>query len=164
MLEDDVLKALITSCYTIGQLHSRMMLLRDFLNMTLFRSDTAFNPNLLTNEDKQFIDRLDKNLLAQFSNTNFGDTFKNLEAKIKAIKPLVIYTAVEIPEYEMALIGMYIRHNFRVDLVMDFKIDPSLIAGTALSLNGVYKDYSARNGVESHKQEIIEQFKTFLGK
>lgn len=163
-MEDEVLKILINSNYTVNQLYTRLRLLHDLLTMMLFNTGEAFNPNLLSNEDKIFIDKVDKDLLAQFNPGNFEEVFRNLEAKIKAIKPLVIYTAVEIPEYEGALIGMYVRRYFKPDLILDFKLDPNLIGGTALVFNGVYKDYSVRKQIEDNKQVIIGQFKDFLGK
>ena len=94
-----------------------------------------------------------------------------LESTIDQIKTLSIYLAFEPDSNSLILIGKYIRKNFpiaqkstsiKLPLLLDIKYDRSLIAGTALVWNGIYKDFSVKSIIEEKKQIILDSFKKYL--
>ena len=85
-----------------------------------------------------------------------------LEKQVKSIQPLIIYLPFEIPEGEVVRIGMKIRTDLGKNLLLNFKVDPTLIAGCAIVWNSQLRDYSARARINQNKPQILSIIKEYI--
>lgn len=93
---------------------------------------------------------------------NIYEVFDNLEKSIKALEPLVIYLPYELPEEQIIEIGQKLRSDYGKNFLMDIQIDPSLIAGAALSYKGIYKDTSVKQRIIDNQKEILATFRKYI--
>lgn len=156
---DAILQKILENTYTLSQLKHRVRTLHEYLSSKLFAPQT---PLQLEPGDSTWVNSLGNGFLGQFNKDNINKIFTGLDTYIRQLKPLVIYVAFEPTDESNGQIGQILRKEFTNHKIFDAKIDPKLIAGCALSLNGIYKDYSLRLKVESEKAKILESFKRFL--
>lgn len=156
---DAILQKILESTYTLSQLKHRVRALHEYLSAKLFAPQ---NPPQLEPGDSAWVNSLGNDFLGQLNKDNINKIFTGLDAYIRQLKPLIIYIAFESTDESNNQVGKMLRKEFTGHKIFDVKIDPKLIAGCALSLNGVYKDYSLRVKIENEKGKILESFKKFL--
>lgn len=155
-MNNDILKIILTNTYSLAQLKARLRILKSNLLKTFFGGVTL-------NQDLGWLKSLPPSFYQKFSKDNAYQIFSGLEMEISKIKTLTIYLTFEPDETTLSQIGVYARKTFNSPaLLLDIRLDPNLIAGTALVWKGVYKDYSLRAKIESRKEEILQGFKKFL--
>ena len=156
-MTNDYLATILSNTYTISQLKHRILILKDYLQETLFGGAKKTD---LANEDTLWLNSLPKDFLQKFTKDNTYDIFASLEKEAGLIKTLTMYLTFEPDSTTLTQIGTRAKTLFPV--LLDIKYDPKLIAGTALVWNGVYKDYSLHSKIEQKNSEILESFKKFL--
>ncbi len=156
---EPILNKILENTYTLSQLRHRVHALHEYLSAKLFAPQT---PLQLEPGNLNWVNSLGNDFLGQFNKDNINKIFTGLDTYIRQLKPLIIYAAFEPTDESNSQIGQILRKNFTNHKIFDAKIDPKLIAGCALSLNGAYKDYSLRLKIESEKTKILESFKKFL--
>lgn len=162
MNAQDITPKILEDTFSLSQLKRRVNLLKQVTSKKVFGGD---NPNLeeyAQREDFAWLNSLTDDFYGAFNKENFTTTFLELEKYISWIKPLVVHLPFDLPTDEIKKLGTYLRKNFASVMVMDIKIDPSLIGGCALVWNGIYKDYSIRKVLEENKVEIITKVRKFL--
>ncbi len=97
------------------------------------------------------------------------DVLSKVEQEIDQVPELVIFTAGELSEEQKKEVGQKARELFgrnlpagRQGIFLDFKVNPALLAGAAVSFGGEYRDYSLKAKFEEKKEEIQEIYKKFL--
>lgn len=157
---DEVVKSFLQSNYSTSQIRHRFNTLKTFLQARLFKSPDKIKE--IPVEDNKWLNTLDIKILGYFNAYNIDRQLKELEQKLHEVKPVTIFLPFEIPDEEVNNLGLYIRKNFKSDLVIDIKFDGNLIGGAALSWNGSYKDYSVRSLISQNQIKLIEAFKNYL--
>ncbi|PIS14643.1 hypothetical protein COT64_01590 [Candidatus Shapirobacteria bacterium CG09_land_8_20_14_0_10_39_12] len=69
----------------------------------------------------------------------------------KALAELVVLdltVAVKLSPAFLAKIGRWLREEINQKVILDIKVDPSIIAGAIVSYGGKYRDLSAGRGLE----------------
>ncbi|MBI3486106.1 hypothetical protein HY025_04155 [Candidatus Daviesbacteria bacterium] len=158
-MEDQILNTILKDTYTQTQLNRRLRLLKESLNNQFFG---VKNNLFIELEDQNWLDSLDKTIFSQFSQENFNAQFQKLEELGKQIPVLSLYLSFDPPLEEIAKLSNYFRTNFSPNFLFEIKLDPNLVAGSALVWKGVYKDYSLRKYIDDQKERLISEFKQFI--
>ncbi len=157
---DPILQKISESSFTLSQLRHKVRILKEYLSHQIFAGTEAapqFEPS-----DVSWLNSLGRSFLSQFNKDNIDQVFEKTESYLNTLKPLIIYIAFAPTDELDYQIGLFLRKNFRNMQIFEIRVDPNLIAGCALSFNGVYKDYSFRVMIESKREEILKSFKKFL--
>ena len=157
---DNNLNILLASSFTKPQVIKRISLLHDFLNYWLFGSNLPLEKALAEFAGKDFDSKLigsfSTNFFRQFNTENVTKLLKDLNDQVNKFQLLTITIPVFLPEHEVVRIGHYLRTNFKAKFLIELKVDPSLIAGAALTYGGNYKDYSLKARIAENRSAIIE--------
>ncbi len=156
---NDILNFILKDTYTLSSLKHRLRILKSVVSAHLFGGQPQGE---LSSSDSLWLSTLPPILYQQFNKNNVAEIFDDIESKINHFKTLTMYLPFEVQEDASKQIGDYVRKNFSSLLLLDIKFDPNLIAGCALSWNGIYRDYSLRSKIQEKKDDILESFKKFL--
>lgn len=152
---------MLASTYTSTDAMRRLRAIKQFILNQLFASAIqSFGSG--DEADSAWLPSLGTDFYAAFNQNNVYATMEDLERAIRGIKPLLIYLPFEIPQGEMVRVGMKLRTEYGKNFLVDFKVDPTLIAGCALVWKSIYRDYSVRGKIHQHKSEIIEIVRSYL--
>ncbi|OGE27009.1 hypothetical protein A3H85_01245 [Candidatus Daviesbacteria bacterium RIFCSPLOWO2_02_FULL_40_8] len=156
-----LLDKILTSTYTTNDVYRRIRALKQFLLNQLFASAIqSFTSS--SESDSAWLSSLGTEFYAQFNQQNIYQMIEALEKQVKSIQPLIIYLPFEIPEGEVVRIGMKIRTDLGKNLLLNFKVDPTLIAGCAIVWNSQLRDYSARARINQNKPQILSIIKEYI--
>ena len=67
--------------------------------------------------------------------------------EVKKMEPLIIFTAIPLPQEQISVLGNFVRKTFPQIKLIDLKVDPNLIGRSSLGWKGEYRDYSLRNKI-----------------
>lgn len=158
-MDNPVLQKILENTFTLGILHHRLRFLREAILYKVFARRDYLTQDAV---DLNWLNSLGEPFFKQFNKDNVDKLFEGLELYIQNLKPLIIYFASPPSDVIIIQTGLWLRKNCPSHQIFDAKIDPNLVAGTALSLNGVYKDYSLRVKIAAEKEKILASFKKFL--
>lgn len=156
---NDVLNTILENTYSLTSLKHRLRVLKSYLSSQIFQGESKEE---FAASDSTWLSSFSPSFFQQFSKENISEIFSELESKISKLKILTMYLPFDSDEQTLIQVGEKTRRTFENLIVLDIRFDPNLIAGCALSWNGVYKDYSLRSQIETHKNEVLESFKKFL--
>lgn len=156
---ENTLETILKDTYSLTSLKHRLRVLKSYLSSRIFQGESKEE---FATSDSTWLSSLSPSFFQQFSKENISEVFSELESRISKLKILTMYLSFDTDEQTLIQIGEKSRRTFGTLMVLDLKFDPNLIAGCALSWNGVYKDYSLRSKIEEKKGEILESFKKFL--
>lgn len=156
---DQILNTILNNTYTLPELKHRINILRTYLAKKFFG---AYEDQPLSPEDQNWINNLPTELLESFNKTNLYEILKTVEEKAFDTQVLTLYLPFEATGQTVKLIADKTRGILHRPVLLEIRYDSVLIAGLALSLNGIYKDYSLRAKIEERKAEILGSFKKFL--
>lgn len=158
-MEKNLFNKFLANSYFTQEIRARFNVLRAYLIAQFYNSkpENEFKP-----EELVWLKSLGTDFYKDFNRTNVYQLLDFIDAEIKKIKPLIIYTAFEISELEEGKLGLWLRKNFGADIIAQLKIDPNLIGGCALSWKGIYKDYSLKARIDQKHAEIITSLRGLL--
>lgn len=163
---DQLLDQILAQTYTKEQALIRLHVLRDLVLVKLFGKEKAASFNKTGHhspmQQTSWIVSLGPDIYKHFNRKNVYKIFNTLEEEITKIQPLVVYLPFEIPVNELSAVGVNLRKNYGKRFLLETKLDPSLIAGTALVWNGIYKDYSIRKKIADNRQLILKTLKEYV--
>lgn len=159
-MSETILNTLLQDTFTQTSLKHKLKILKISLLKEFFGSEG--DTEGLSDEDINWLKSLSPSFYQQFNKDNVYDIFKQVEDKLENTPVLLIYVPFEATEQAIYQIGTILRKNFNGLYLFDTKLDPSLIAGCALSWKGVYRDYSLKARIEEKKGEILSSFKKYL--
>lgn len=158
------LKTILSNTYTKSSLLSRISLLRNFLEFQYFLPHEKQNLFFLLNEyiTDENISRDELNALTawdypfydQFTPNNLYLTLKNLGTEALRLDLVTVFLPFYASIYEVPKLGTWFRKEINEEIILDIKVDVSLIGGCALSWKGVYHDFSLRYYLEKNKNKI----------
>ncbi len=156
---DEILTTILKDTYSLSQLKHRLRVLKTNLLRAFFSTGEAVS---LSPEDLRWLQSLPPQFYQKFTKDNIYKIFSDLDDASLNLSTLTLYLSFE-PDYAaLAQVGSFARRIFNSPaMLLDVKLDPNLIAGTALSWKGVYKDYSLRSQLALKKGELWEEFKKF---
>lgn len=157
---DEILAAILKDTYSLSQLKHRLRILKNNLLQNFFgkSGEGSTSP-----EELSWLKTLPPAFYQKFTKDNVYEIFSGLDSGALKLNTLTLYLSFTPDDSTIAEIGSFARKSFGTPaLLLDIKLDPRLIAGTALSWKGVYKDYSLRAQLTVKKQELWEEFKKFL--
>ncbi len=163
----DLLEQILAETYTQTEALQRLRVLRELIFLQLFgegEKKTIDAPITPPVQQTGWMASFDRQIFKTFTKDNVYKIFNEIEAEIKKIRPLVVFVPFELPEIGITAIGQYLRKNFGKNFLFETKIDPAIIAGTALVWNGIYKDYSVRQKIIENRKQILEMMKGYLKK
>lgn len=158
---DDILNIILRNTCSLAQLKHRLKILKSNLIKTFFgdQSDTES----ISPEDLNWLKSLPSDFYQKFNKNNVYRIFEDLDAGITKLQILSLYLTFEPDESALSQISAYARKTFNLPLLLlDIKLDPDLVAGTAISWKGQLRDYSLHAKMEEKKVEIGQGFRRFL--
>lgn len=158
---DFLLDKILLGTYTYTDALRRVRTLKQYLLNQVFASALT-NFSAASEADNAWLSGLGAEVYSQFTQQNIYTLSDQLEAEIKKITPLIMYLPFEIPMGEVVRVGMKLRQEHGKRFLVEFRIDPNLIAGPALVWNSIYKDYSIRAKIEENRSQILDIIKSYL--
>ncbi len=160
-MDQDILDTILKDTFSLSQFKRRVRLLKSNLLKIFFGGVT--NKIISPEQDSDWLKSLPPGFYSAFNKDNVYKIFSIIEQEIPKLSILTMYLTFEPDNLTLNQVGTYSRKTFNSPLLLlDIKVDPNLIAGTALVWKGVYQDYSLRAKIEEKKEEISEGFKRFL--
>lgn len=163
-MEEELFKSILVDTYTVRKLQKRVRVLKMYMLTKIFNSAIQPLEESEMQEEKEWFESIHFKFVSQITKDNVYQIFANLEERIKAIRLLTVYVAFEMPKDELTRFGKALREVYGPDFLFDIKFDPNVIGGAAFVWNGIYRDFSVRSMIESRKQEILSEFRTFVGR
>jgi len=161
----NILTTFLKETYYQGQISHRLQVLRSFLLKHFFNASQVQISQLDSDWLKSLGDDFLKNFTQQAgtsgSQLNVYQVLEKLEKDVKKLPTLTVYLPFEMPDEEKNKLGLYLRTNFKKDLIFEIKLDPDLIGGAALSWKGVHKDYSLRERIDQNHDKVLSSLKSF---
>ena len=155
---DPIFETILKNTYTQSQFKHRLRILKSFVSQKLFGGQDS----QLNETDLAWIKTLPEAFFQNFTKDNCTDYFKAVEERLANTPSLMLNIAFEPNDEALSEIGQFTRTNFTSFKLLDFKYDPSVIAGCVLNWKGISKDYSVREAIEEKKEVLLESFKKFL--
>ncbi len=157
---DDILTIILKDTYSLTQYKHRLMVMKTHLLQVFFGGGQN---ETLSTQDSIWVKSFPPNFYKQFNKDNVYDIFSGLENRISHLQILTIYLTFEPDEITLIQLGQAARTFFGFPaLILDIKLNPNLIAGTALSWKGRLRDYSLKAKLEEKRIEIAQGFRRFL--
>lgn len=167
---NDILAIILKDTYSLTQYKHRLRILKSNLLRTFFGSESETIS--LSTQDSNWLKSLTENFYQKFNQKNVYEIFSGLEKMDTNLPVLIMHLAFEPDDVTLNQLGSFARKTFssigrsasgrNLPIILDIKVDPNLIAGTALTWKGVYKDYSLHAKIEEKRNEIAQGFKKFL--
>lgn len=156
---DDLLNIILKDTYTLASFKHRLRILKSYLDKKFFGGQDA---ELLEGADNDWLKSLPDSFWEKFNKDNLISQISGLENKLNQLNSLIIYLAFEAGDDVSITIGKKVRELFQMNLLLDIRHNPALIAGCALVWQGIYKDYSLKSKIEARKSEILASLNKFL--
>lgn len=191
---DQLIDKLLSDSYFKKDAINKLKLLREYVNFSLFTQTDAktqsdkFEQFKASYKNEGIDDQMVENfkwigslgeIVKLFNPQKIDSQFSQLEKSIQDTKTVIVYLPMELnlENYNFSVgessssrvspqikIGRWIKENVDKKMIFDVAIDPSLIGGCALSLNGVYKDFSLKAKIEENKAAILKSLTEYKGK
>lgn len=156
-MEDKTLTTFLKETYYQGQISHRLQVLRGFLLNHFFNAPQV----QMNSQDSDWLKSLGDDFFKNFTKLNVYQVLEKLEKGTKKLQTLIVYLPFEMPDEEKNKLGLYLRTNFKKDLIFEIKLNPDLIGGAALSWKGVHKDYSLRARIDQNHDQVLSSLKSF---
>lgn len=160
---NEILSTILKDTYSLASLKHRLRILQSYFLKAFFGETEATADIALSTQDSTWLKSLPESFYQKFNKDNVYEIFSGLEKEMENLKILNLYLSFEPDEVTANQIGSVARRTFNLPaLLLDIKVDPNLIAGTALVWKGVRRDYSLKAKLEEKRQELSEEFRRFL--
>lgn len=110
-------------------------------------------------EEQQFdeiFDRWGKGFFSQFSVDNLDKQFRASEREINNLATMTVFTPVALNKEQVHKLAAQLRKDYKDKLLLDLRVDDSLISGCAIVWEGNYHDYSIK-GQWGQIESVIEK-------
>lgn len=157
-MDNNILNRFLEKTYYKTQINRRFNALKGFLQNKFFNSPLP----KIDPEEEAWIKSLGEDFYKNFTKLNVYQLLSKLEKDIKTLQTLTVYLSFDLPDEEKDRLGVWLRANFKKDLVFEIRLDQALIGGAALSWKGVYKDYSLRSRIDQNRDKIMASLKNYM--
>lgn len=146
---NQLLEQILDQCYTKHQALTLLSQLKESLTNQIFNHPS-------TTSYPAWVKQFTSYHLTEFNHNNLYEIFDEVEKKIKSLEPLILYLPLSLPEEEIVKLYLFIRNNLQ-PILLEIKVDPSLIGGAALAWRGIYQDYSLKVRI-SQQRDMIKRY------
>ncbi|MCL4367552.1 hypothetical protein M1563_05300 [Patescibacteria group bacterium] len=157
----DQINIFISTVYGKSEATRQLATLKSYLLNRLFSNDQSMLTSLEP-EQIRWMQSLGEDFYQGINQTNVYQILQAIEEHLAQLEPLIIYLPFVLPDAQLPNLGKYARNLFGPECLVEIKFDPDLIAGPALVWKGVYKDYSIKQKLADHHQEIMDSLKLKL--
>ena len=168
---------ILPKSHTKTQALRHLRILKDFINFKIYDKPEVTNLEAQLSEfekklrskpyesyiddDVVFLKSLDPQFYNSFNSENIKSELESLDKSLEGAKLIHVYIPFEMPEPEILKLGNWIKLNLGEETLFDLIFDQSLIGGCAISVNGIYKDYSLKQKIEENKKQVLETLLSF---
>lgn len=167
---------LVQDIYTSRQLAARKEVLKSYLEYKLFQDQNStttvanfFSSYLTTNKTdisyQDWLINLDKSFIDSFTPSTYTRSFQELDLFLeKHLREFVVYLPFDIKESGRASLeklGGWFKTNIDIFCLIEVRFDATLVGGCALSVKGVYQDFSLKAQISENRNQILEALKGF---
>jgi hypothetical protein len=169
MNSDQVTQKILSNSYTKGDIARRLRFLRQYLETCFFKPDETDMTKFLlsehaTTDDIDAFISWGKTFFDGFTKENAYKIIEDIEKYIKTMPMISLYIPYEPVPAELVKLGKWFRANVRETILIDMKIDPTLLGGCAFVWQGNYRDYSLRYYMEKKRDEITKLVESYVEK
>lgn len=174
-----IIGRLLPYTYTRNQAIKRLRLIKEFLNFAFFTNQTGDDFNTLFEKFKSKY--LRENALSDIKELNFihslGVSFfklftpatlhlqlEQLEEQLLKNKTITLHIPFDLPDESVQELGVWFKQNLDATVLFNVVLDPTLIAGCAISFNGNYRDYSIKSKLKNTHTEVLNLLNSFKNK
>jgi len=160
MSVEDLFSTIFASTYTTADFHRRVGLLRSFFEKKFFASGGGLTIQEfligadVSQTEVNFYLKLGDDFYNSFTKDTVYSLLDGIEAELKNNAVVLFYVPFRMPADEVAKLGLWMRENLPVNVILDLKIDPSAFGGCFFVWNGTHHDYSLRYYLAKQKDEI----------
>jgi len=152
---------ILQTTYTRADYLKNLTLIRKYVESRIFKNYSGkFTDFLLeakvSRHDRDAISHFDDHFFNFFTRENLYPLISGLTEKLKSLPALTLYLAVMIDDYLIDELGLWFRKNFHPELILEVRINPSLLAGAAFVWKNHYHDLSLHHFFKM-KEEIINK-------
>lgn len=161
------MNTILANTYTKASLLRRIALFRSFLERKHYsksgfkRLKTFFEEKAVSDDDAQALQAWSGVFTKRLARSTFYKKLETIRKEILALPSVTVYLPFKAEESELTKIGQWFRRHIRKQMMMDVKVDPSLVGGCALVWNGYYRDYSLHRQFKDKKEEINQLISDF---
>lgn len=161
-MNDGLLTTIFEDIYTYQQYKNRAKFLRETLVRRIFGSKDKDSDLSAHSQGNLWLSKNGGKIFQQFNKDNVYQILGDIDTAAKKLPVLTLYIPADLPDEEIDKLGLHIRNLIGKTILIDIKLNPSLLAGCALVWNGIYKDFSIKEAIDQKKEEILAQFRGFL--
>ncbi|HEX7042319.1 MAG TPA: F0F1 ATP synthase subunit delta [Patescibacteria group bacterium] len=134
---------------------SRLSTLSQMLYKTDFQLESALMSVLGIQKKEAFLQLMRENSV-NASKPEILETFINkLQSTITTLPSVSISLAFEPQIQTIKTVSNWLYLNLKKQILLDFSVDPTLIAGIQITYNGKFKDYSLKNPATNLIQKLL---------
>ncbi|MDP3735735.1 MAG: hypothetical protein Q8R39_04935 [bacterium] len=169
----DFTAIIISTTYTVSDVHERIALMRRFLEEAFFAGGATPTRERL----EEFLDVADAEAETRsalrswldawagaLSRESLYSTLRAVESDVSALPVLGIITPVRLPDEETVRLGAWVREYVDARALIDFHTDPAAVGGCRLIWGGREREFSFGYFVEKHRDEIVEEIGAVFAK
>lgn len=161
-INNKLLPAIIQTTFNKMVAYRRLRLLREYLQQQFFLSEKNESIEDFLAKKGQLPEETTviKLWFDQFNNqlnpSNYYKILNNIIKDINNLPTITIYIPFALPPREAEKLGRWLRENVHPQVMLELRLDPTVIGGCALAWQGRYKDYSLRRLFKKRRGEILE--------
>jgi len=165
-------KIILSNTYTTSDMNRRLGLLEEFLDHKSFSGhDIASGASPLevflkeskkedTKEAKALAEWGDE-FYAEFEKGNSVNMLNAIKEELGLLPTIQIYFPAMFSAEEFKSVGEWLRKNINENILMEVSIDMDMIGGCGFVWNGVYHDFSFRNFIAKHTDELASMIREY---
>ncbi len=170
-----VLQHMLSTTYTVPDLHRRVRLLHECLEAVLYdepqqlrvlpvkeRREKAINERANESDAKALLE-LDEKLWDGFTAVNFTTKIKALIKESEELSVMTIYVPVEFTDKQLAPLSDWVRREVTPGLMLEVEIDPKVVGGCSFVYKDNHFDWSLRRYLRSKQGLVTTLLNSYAG-
>lgn len=160
----DLLTLLTRDTYRRSDFAYRLSLIREFLEYVFFTKRALRAQAALADEfgaygqkspaETAFIKSLPDAFLGTITQASMYEALTALESEYKKLDAITLTVPVLFPENDVAEIGQWVRKEVGDDVVLEFTIDPAVVAGCRVAWRSRVYDFSFEHYAAQARENI----------
>lgn len=135
---------------------SRIAAISEMIYTTDFSLEKALEKHLGLEKKDKFLALLQKNEVNKTATPALKEFFEKTQEAIKSTPTTPLTIAFEPREQTLTMLSDWFLLHMNKHVIFDITVDPSLIAGAAITFNGKYFDFSVKQQFEQIVKTAIE--------
>ena len=170
MNNHELLHTILNKAYTKSDALRRLHLLREYLEQSLFSTDSNLTLNDFldqqnsSDEDYYIMTSWKKSLYNSITQENLYKIINAISEEIKSYPTIIIYLPHKPENKDIKKIGSWFHKNISENILIDIKTDEEKIGGCAFVRNGIYFDYSLHHYIQKNRESILNLINEYATK